>query len=214
MSHALAAGAACTGVALALATSVGEWGRSASAFGRVVDELSYFTVQSNLLVAATTGALAVGLTGRSVLFRVLRLAGVVGIALTAVVYHVALAGQASSTGADLVADVLLHTVTPILCLADWSLFGPDERLPWRAVATGAAFPLSWAAYTLARGELVVDRLGRPYYPYGFVDVGAIGYGAVARNLGVLAVVVAALTAASWWVAGRLRRWRAGVAVQA
>ena len=51
---------------------------------RIVNVLSYFTVQSNILVALTTGLLAVRLDRRATWFRVLRLSAVIGITITGV----------------------------------------------------------------------------------------------------------------------------------
>lgn len=66
--------------------------------GRIVNFFSFFTVLSNVAVAATTGILAVRLDRRSTLFRVLRLDGIVGIAVTGVVFHLTLAQLQELTG--------------------------------------------------------------------------------------------------------------------
>ncbi len=69
-----------------------------------MNTLSFFTVQSNILVAVTTGLLAVRLHRPSVLFRVLRLDGVVAIAITGVVFYLALSNLQELTDKEAAAD--------------------------------------------------------------------------------------------------------------
>ncbi len=159
-----------------------------SGLGRLVNTLSYFTVQSNILVAVTTGLLAWQLHRPSTLFRVLRIAGLVGIAITGVVFHLALKDLQELAGKEALADFLLHTASPVLCVLGWLLFGPRSQVSKRLVGLSVLFPMVWLAYTLVRGALVQDRFGRDYYPYPFLDVGVHGYGKVV----VAIVLVAAL----------------------
>jgi hypothetical protein len=65
------------------------------------------------------------------------------------------------------------------------------------------FPLVWLAYTLTRGVLVDDRTGRDYYPYPFLDVVDLGYGRVLVNIGLVALLFAALAAVALWADRRL-----------
>jgi hypothetical protein len=120
-----------------------------SGFGRLVNTLSYFTVQSNILVAVTTGLLAAQLFRSSTLFRVLRIAGLVGIAITGVVFHLALSGLQELGGKEALADFLLHTASPILCVLGWLLFGPRGEITRRLVAVLFA--------AIAGGALLLDR---------------------------------------------------------
>jgi hypothetical protein len=159
-----------------------------SALGRLVNTLSYFTVQSNILAAVTTGMLAWKLHRPSTVFRVLRLAGLVGIAITGVVFHLALKDLQELQGKEALADFLLHTASPILCVLGWLLFGPRGQISKRLVGLSVLFPVLWLAYTLVRGALVQDRFGKDYYPYPFLDVVVHGYGTVAVNIVLVAVL--------------------------
>jgi len=174
-------------------------GRFTSVAGRIVNTLSFFTVQSNILVAVTTGLLAVRLARTSTLFRVLRLTAVIGITITGVVFHLALANLQELSDKEAAADWVLHTASPILCVAGWLLFGPRGQVSRRVAGLCVTFPLAWLAYTLIRGELVDDRFGHPYYPYPFLDVAQLGYGPlvvaialVAALFGLLALLALAL----------------------
>jgi hypothetical protein len=111
-----------------------EAGLFATPGARLVNTLSYFTVQSNILVAVTTGLLAVRLHRPSLVFRVLRLSGLVAISITGVVFHLALADLQELTDKEAAADWVLHTASPLLCVAGWLVFGPRRQLDARVVA--------------------------------------------------------------------------------
>ena len=108
----------------------------------------------------------------STVFRVFRLIGVVAITITGVVYHSVLAQLLDLESWALVADHALHTISPILAVVGWLMFGPRGLISPRIVWLSAIFPVCWCIFTLVRGEMV------GFYPYPFVDVGALGYGRV------------------------------------
>lgn len=161
---------------------------------RIVNFFSYFTVLANILVAVTTGMLAADPgRARSTAFRVLRLNGVVGIAVTGVVFHTTLADLQELTGWPWVADHLLHTASPILTVAGWLLVGPRGLMSRAVVGLAVIVPIAWLAYALVRGELVDDRFGEPFYPYPFLDVAGLGYPVVLVNAAVVAVLFLAIS---------------------
>lgn len=155
---------------------------------RIVNVLSYFTVQSNILVALTTGLLAVRLQRTETWFRVLRLTAVIAITITGVVFHLALKGLTELTDKAATADWILHTASPLLCLGGWLLLGPRGWVTSRIVKLCVVFPLLWLAYALIRGALVEDRNGRPFYPYPFLDVFEKGYALVLVNVALVAAL--------------------------
>lgn len=186
-----------------------EAGAFATTPGRVVNFFSFFTVLSNVAVAVTTGLLAVRLDRRSALFHTIRLDALVGIAVTGVVFHLTLAQLQELTGWNAVADAILHTVSPILCVLGWLAFGPRGRLTGRIVLLALIAPVCWLAYALVRGALVDDRHGDPYYPYPFMNVEEHGYVTVLANCAIVAVLFLALCAAALWLDRRLPGVRAG-----
>jgi hypothetical protein len=144
--------------------------------GRVLDEtdqpglglrlgrlVSYFTIQSNVLVAVTTLQLARDPRRDGPTWRAVRLAAVVGITVTGVVHFLLLRPLLDLDGADYVADKLLHMVVPVLAAVGWALFGPRPRVDARAVRLALAWPLAWLAWTLVAGGL------SGWYPYPFLD---------------------------------------------
>ncbi len=153
--------------------------------GRVLDEvdppstgmrlyrlLAYFTIESNLLVAIA----AVTLTrdpardGRG--WRVMRLAGLVAITVTAVVHFFLLRPLLDLDGLDWLSDKTLHMVVPALAVVGWLLFGPRPRITPRVVVLALLFPILWTAWTMVFGA--VDG----WYPYPFLDPAEDGWAAV------------------------------------
>ncbi len=178
--------------------------------GRVLDEVeppslplrlgrfvAYFTVQSNVLVALTAGLLALDATRDSAGWRVLRLAGVVGITVTGVVHFLLLRPLLDLQGADWAADKLLHMVVPVLAVVGWVAFGPRGLVDRRTVLLTLAWPVAWLVETLVVGALT------GWYPYPFLDpreesVAAVVVACVAITLLFVAVLAAAAALDRRW----------------
>ena len=118
--------------------------------GRVLDEVdppglaariyryfAYFTIQSNILVAATSTMLARDPARDGPGFRVARLAALVGITVTGLVHFVLLRPLLDLQGADWICDKLLHMVVPVRgrrCL------GPGRPPPARSACAWRRTP--------------------------------------------------------------------------
>lgn len=161
--------------------------------GRLV---SFFTIQSNLLVfvAALTLARDPSYDGRW--WRTVRLAGTVGIAVTGLVHFVLLRPIIHLDGWDWAADKLLHMVVPLLAVVGWVVFGPRPRVTLTEVRRAIVWPFAWLGWTLAVGTI------SGWYPYPFLDVDAEGWGRVLAAAGAVTVLFLALFAAAY----RLDRW--------
>jgi hypothetical protein len=186
--HALLAVAALAGVALEVGRALVDGpGDAGTMTERLVRLFSYFTIQSNLLVAVASALLVVrpARTGR--VPAVLHLDALLCIAMTGVVYHAVLAEQslALTPSGDL-ANFLLHTVTPVGAWLVWLLVGPRPRFGGSTVAWSLAYPLAWIGYTFVRGSVT------GWYPYPFLDVGGIGMATAARNTALVAVTFGVL----------------------
>jgi hypothetical protein len=166
--------------------------------GRVANLLCFFTIDSNLLVTVASALVALG-RARGRLFTVLWLDALAGIIVTGIVYQVALAGLHDLHGLSLFSDTMLHKVTPILFVLGWLLAGPRGALSWRTVWWSLLYPLAWLAFTLPRGALT------GFYPYPFVDAGALGYGVVALNCVFIGLFFTALTAGAFLYDRRFAR---------
>ncbi|MEO6360919.1 MAG: Pr6Pr family membrane protein [Sphingomicrobium sp.] len=156
----------------------------------------FFTIITNLLIAVVMTREAVGRPVSPQILGGLTLA----ILLVGVVYATLLQGLYHLTGAALLADILLHKVSPVLAALWWLLFAPKARLKRTAPLWWSAYPLAYFAYALVRG--LYD--GR--YPYPFMDVGQLGWLHTALNAGgmALAFILAgcALVCLDGWLGSR------------
>lgn len=150
--------------------------------------LRFFTVLTNVAVAMTFTAIAFD---RRVAPRLL--GGVLlAILLVGVIYGLLLRGLLSLSGGALLADMLLHKVTPLLAPLWWLTCARKGMLGWRDPWIWALFPAAYLPYALLRGAME----GR--YAYPFLDVTKLGIGQVALN--------ALLIAAGFLLAGHALVW--------
>ena len=146
-----------------------------TAAGRAFNVFSFFTVQSNVIVGITSLLLAQDPTRSSTTFKTFRLTGVVAIIITGVVYHSVLRQLLDLESWALVADNALHTISPVMAVAGWLMFGPRGLTTPRIARLSVVFPVCWLVFTLIRGSIVDFR------PYPFVDVINLGYARVLVN---------------------------------
>ncbi|MFF7447327.1 MULTISPECIES: Pr6Pr family membrane protein [unclassified Streptomyces] len=164
--------------------------------------LSYFTIQSNILLAlvfvaaakrawSARRALPAALTGATLLY----------VLITGSVYHLLLAeaanpfsmtgGATAPTGWQSLANHVLHTAVPIAAVVDWLLLTAPGRLHLRQAATWLLYPMAYLAFSFARGELLLPGTpGRYLYP--FLDVDLHGYKTILGNALLLGLAFYAL----------------------
>ena len=174
---------------------------SASRLEQTRRYFSYFTIQSNFLVAVSMLLIVRDRTDTQ-LFRVIRLASLVGITVTGIVAAVALPPSPNYTTGSLICDRLLHIAVPALTFVGWVLFGPRGKVTRDDLLPSLIWPVLWLAATLALGPAV------DWYPYPFLDVETIGYGRTLLNCALIAVLFLALAALARWADRRLSSDRA------
>lgn len=164
---------------------------------RIYRYFAYFTIQSNILVALTSTVLARDplLDHRG--WRIARLAGVVGITVTGLVFFFLLRPLLDLEGANWVADKLLHMVVPVLAVAAWVWVGPRPRTTWREAAYALVWPIVWLAWTLVVAQ--VDG----WVPYPFLDADENGWGSVVVVSIGITVLFLGLFALYRWLDRRL-----------
>ncbi|WP_405880650.1 MULTISPECIES: Pr6Pr family membrane protein [unclassified Streptomyces] len=171
--------------------------------GSPLHVLSYFTIQSNLLVAVVFAASARrAWTARRPLSAALMGGTLLYISITGLVYHLILANQpngfsmtgdiATFTGWQAVSNQILHTATPIAAVIDWVLLTRPAPFAVRYATTWLLYPLAYLALSLARGAMLPP--GTPErYLYSFVDVDRHGYVGILGNTAILGVAFYALS---------------------
>ncbi|EAP99821.1 Integral membrane protein [Janibacter sp. HTCC2649] len=154
---------------------------------RLIRFISYFTILTNLLVAITTTTLVLGQTAAPRWWKVLRLNAIVGIAVTGLIHWFFLRPLLDLSGADYLADKLLHVVVPLVAVIGWAVFGPRDKVEASLLVPSLIYPIGWLVYTLVRGAIV------DWYPYPFLDVGLHGYPRALLACAGVAVLLLALT---------------------
>lgn len=146
--------------------------------GAFVQVISYFTIQTNILVAvALTSLLLKPKSSWGVFFSRISVLTAITVYITIVglIYAVILKGLWKPEGLFKLADFLLHTLSPILFVVLWFVFLPKGNIKWKQLFLWAIFPIYYLIYSLIRGAFV------GLYPYGFIDAGIIGYNQVMIN---------------------------------
>ncbi len=137
----------------------------------------FFTIICNLALALAMTWVALG--GRVSPFMLSGLT--LAILLVGVVYVLLLHGLHLLSGRALIANHLLHYVSPVAMAAYWLLFIPHGRLRWQDAFWWGLFPLAYFVYVIARG------MHGEGYPYPFINVTKLG----AIQTGINALGIAA-----------------------
>ncbi|MET0296139.1 MAG: Pr6Pr family membrane protein [Microbacterium sp.] len=149
---------------------------------RLVRLFSYFTIQSNVFVLATSLALALNIFRDGRVWRVLRLDALIGIIITGLVYETILAPLVHPEGWALAATIGFHYISPWATLIGWLVFGPRPRMTWMTTLLAFIWPLAWLVYTFVHGAVT------GWWPYPFLDVATIGFADSVRNSAVVLVI--------------------------
>ncbi|MGQ0738405.1 MAG: Pr6Pr family membrane protein [Bacteroidota bacterium] len=161
----------------------------------VVNFLSFFTILSNILVAACLTVMLLApssLPGRFYSKTTVQSAIALYIFIVGLVYNLVLRNIWSPTGWQLVADNLLHVAVPVLYVLYWFFFTPKNVLQWKNLLLWLVFPALYLVYSLVRGAVT------GWYPYPFVHADNLGYGKVTVNS--MLVLVAFVAAGSGMIA--------------
>ena len=153
----------------------------------------FFTVITNVILALVMTWVAIGKRASPFLIGGVTLA----IILVGVVYMTLLRGLLELSGGALLADTLLHEVSPVAMTLWWLVFAPRGRLRYRDPVVWALYPLAYFIYAIARG------LSGDKYPYPFMDVGRLGWPQSLLNAGGIAMAFLIAGFALVWI----DRWR-------
>ena len=140
--------------------------------GGLVSYLGYFTILTNLLVciSLTIPLVAPASASGGFFARSDVTAGVAtSIAFVGLAYYFLLRKTWNPQGLQLLADILLHYVMPMLFLIYWWFNFPKGALRWFYPVIWGLYPTVYLIYVLIRGSIIGN------YPYGFIDPHAIGY---------------------------------------
>lgn len=158
------------------------------------DKLRYFTIQSNLVLAAVLAwSVVAGATGRRGPSGWVVGGATFFVTVTFLVYNLVLVPGGGPGAVLLVSgrpsSDLLHVVAPLLALLDWVLGRPHPGFTARRSLLWLLYPLVYLGVSLLAGA----RTG--FYPYFFMDPVQIGGRAVGVYVVVLLVLFALLALA-------------------
>ncbi|MFB7797295.1 Pr6Pr family membrane protein [Isoptericola sp. NPDC056134] len=198
-AHLLVAVPALGGVLMELVVALVDGpGAAGTMAERLVRLFSYFTILSNVGIGVVSVLLAVDPTRDGRLLRVAHLDALLCIVVTGIVYNTVLAGTVEGlTQAGQLSNALLHVASPVLAVVVWLLAGPRPRVDARTVGWSVVGPLAWIAYSFVRGGMV------GWYPYPFLDVGALGLARALVNAGLVAAMFLLLALVARWADRRL-----------
>lgn len=157
-----------------------------SAFDGFITVLSYFTIQSNILVAICSTAVLLApesKVGRFLGNISFQTAVALYILIVGLTYNTVLRSIWKPEGWFIVANELLHVVVPVLFTAYWLFIVPKGALRWSSMRSWLIYPLVYLVYTIVRGVFV------NWYPYPFLDVSRLGYGGVIVNSIMMTIVI-------------------------
>jgi len=176
---------AWSGLALQTVVSVGLLGAQGLGVVATLSRmLAYFTILTNLLVAAYYTVRLVAPRSRAAGWLAQPAVGsaiAMYVTLVCVIVHLILRHLVQLTGNALLADTILHYVTPILFVIFWIGWVPKRTLQWRHALWWSLYPLGYFVYAMVRGWI------SGFYPYPFIDVAKLGYAAVAVNAALISV---------------------------
>jgi hypothetical protein len=148
--------------------------------GQLTHFFSYFTIQTNLVVALVlTFCSARPQADRMLLLPSLKSALATYMVIVGLVYALLLRHLWNPQGLQLVADMILHDAIPLLYPLYWLVFLPKRSLRWMDPALWLIYPVIYFIYILVRGAAFGE------YPYPFLDVNKLGYGQVSINAVIL-----------------------------
>lgn len=173
----------------------------AGALPRIFDFLTYFTIWSNIVVAVALTMLWRRPDRDDPVLRAVRLAALLMISITGLVYGFVLAGDSHPQGWSWLADLLLHKIVPILTVVVWLVVGPRRWTTPTALLGSLTIPAVWIVMMFVRGATIGA------YPYPFTDVVVHGYGTVLLNLVGVLVLALVLFLIFWAVDLLLSRTR-------
>ncbi len=168
----------------------------------IVGMLSYYTIQSNIIVIvffAVLLALTVKNKPDGRALPLLKGMVTMCITVTFLVFHFMLRPQFFSMGDGYnqsVSNLLVHYITPLMTIGDYILFDKKGGFRWHYPFAWTAIPLLYPVYVLiynlcGGGYTQTDGTVSPY-PYFFLDIDTLGIGGVLRWVLIIFVAFVAL----------------------
>ncbi|GAA4088791.1 hypothetical protein GCM10022392_07530 [Mucilaginibacter panaciglaebae] len=152
--------------------------------GAIVQLLSFFTIQNNLLIALSLTLLL--LAPASKWGRFFSKPSVLGglslyIIIVCVVYQLILRKEHTQHGWFRFCDEVFHSISPPMFVIFWLVFITKDNVPWSKAFTWLIYPFIYFIYIITRGTFT------GYYPYSFIDGNKLTYAQIGINFVLLLI---------------------------
>lgn len=165
---------------------------------RLIDLLSYFTIWSQIVVGIVMTLLFLNPSRDGKWLRVFRIDAILMITVTGVVYNLLLGPNYPPQGLNKISSPIEHTITPIITILVFLMFGPRGWFSRNTVGLALVLPIVYVFYTLVRGAIIGA------YPYDFFDVVTYGYSyVIVFVMGILAASMVVLSL-FWFIDSRFK----------
>lgn len=154
----------------------------------LVNFLSFFTVESNIIVAVVLLLSALATAGnKNNKLDTVRSAAAVYILIVGFGFSLLLSGLDNTIFTAVPWDnIVLHYIMPVAMLVDIIIDRPGKQLFKRSLAW-LLFPIAYLAYSLVRGTIT------GWYPYPFLNPADDGYGAVIVTVAGMLILATGIT---------------------
>ena len=162
--------------------------------GRIIFYYSFFTVLSNLMLAFSCLWLTFNPNCSRFFFKVIRLNGLVGVIITAIVYNLILRGIHKPPNTLLqFANESLHVILPVVGILSWLIWGPFRRIHFNVIVGSFLSMLIYGIYIFIRGYFTHQ------YPYPFINVVNVGYVKAFYSAGLVFILFFCLAFLLWGI---------------
>jgi len=163
--------------------------RTVSVLETIFRFFSYFTIDTNILVALCFAFIFFGKSSRVGIFfskASTITALTVYITIVGIVYNTILRPQWKPEGMQKIVDELLHSVIPLYFILFW-IFIRTRGLEWKHAFSWLIYPVVYMLYALLLGAIT------KFYPYIFVDVNRHGYAKAFSNAALVLFAILILS---------------------
>lgn len=152
-----------------------------SLWGAMFHFFSFYTNWTNILLVLIYLDLLKGFSGLS--SPVTGVTGLTSIIMVMIVYHLLLSATHHPEGIDVVTNIAMHYVTPVIFALFWFTSHHLGQLNWSDLYKFILFPLAFLVFTYVKAAITGE------YPYDFLNYSLNGFSGVAPIIAAIVVLI-------------------------
>ena len=151
---------------------------------------TYFTNWTNILVVCVYLGTVLSNNTSLALFRTQTVKGATfaSIIMVMIVYHLLLSATHNPVGVNVLTNIVMHYIAPVVYVSWWFIAGRDGTLTWKDLWKFTTFPIAFVVFTYSTAPLAGE------YPYNFLDIEKNGVSGVAPIIGAIVILILLLAA--------------------